>query len=180
MFALKLIFNYNINHSFSSISSLRGNVLSGITHWSIMRPFLLKIFIVNLFLVIKETDFASYNNNNNIYCSNDWVNDNINLLGLLRNLFCGSQATRWRETGIHVKLILEKRVVEKPVWVSLSRKSQHARNWLDEDVQIHQQTNFHDHVSCTRWRTSQKLKTLAGKRRKIIMNYFSSVQFNPV
>ena len=180
MFALKLICNYKINHSFSSISSLRGNLLSGITRWSIMRPFLLKIFIVNLFLVTKETDFASYNNNNNIYCSNDCVNDNITLLGLLRNLFCGSQATSWRETEIHVKWILEKRVVQKPVWVSLSRKSQHARNWLDEDVQIDQQTNFHDRVNCIPWKASQKLKTLAGKRRKIIMNYFSNVQFNPV
>ena len=42
--------------------------------------YFVQIFIADLFLVVDDTDLANYANNNNLYCSNDCVNDVITSL----------------------------------------------------------------------------------------------------
>ena len=128
MFVLKLICGYLLrwkprtktNSSFSSISSFSRTLFSGIPHWSIMRPIVFNIIIVDLFLVIGELHVASYSNNNNIYCSNDCASDDITLLRLLKIFFCGSKATKWKEAPIHINWFLAKRVMVKPGWFNIS------------------------------------------------------------
>ena len=79
--SLKLINNYlshrkqrtEINHSYCSWKRVLFAVLQG----SILGPILLNIFLSDLFLFIKETDFASYADDNTIFKASNNISDVI-------------------------------------------------------------------------------------------------------
>ena len=82
--ALKLIYSYlshrkkptKVNHEFSSWEEL----LFGLPEGSILGPILFNIFLRNLFLVISDTDFSSYADDNTIYDSRNSIDDVISSL----------------------------------------------------------------------------------------------------
>ena len=79
--ALKLVHSYlssrkqhtKINNVYSSWKE----ILFGVPQGYILGPILFNIFLSNLFLVIKDTDFASYADDNTIYDIGDSINDVI-------------------------------------------------------------------------------------------------------
>ena len=79
--ALKLMHSYlsrrkqrtKINHAYSSEDEILFDVPQG----SILGPILFNIFLSDLFLVISDTDFSSYTNDNAIYDSGNSIDDVI-------------------------------------------------------------------------------------------------------
>ena len=77
--ALKLVHSYlsnrkqrtKINNAYSSWEE----ILFAVPQGSILGPILFNIFLSDLFLVLKETDFASYADDNTIYDIGDSIND---------------------------------------------------------------------------------------------------------
>ena len=82
LFALKLIHNHlskrqqktKINQSYSTWKDILFGVLQG----SILGPISFNIFVSDLFLVVKDVNFASYVDDNIIYQSGKTVDDVIN------------------------------------------------------------------------------------------------------
>ena len=79
--AIKLVHSYlcnrkqrtKINNAYSSWEQ----ILFGVPQGSILGSILCNIFLSDLFLVLKDTDFASYADNNTIYNISDSINDVI-------------------------------------------------------------------------------------------------------
>ena len=84
--AIKLVQSYlskrrqriKINQSYSSWEE----ILSGVPQGSMLGPMLFNIFLSDLFLVVKDVNFASYADDNTIYQSGRNVDDVINDLRL--------------------------------------------------------------------------------------------------
>ena len=82
--ALKLIHDYlsnwqqrtKINQDFSSWEE----VLFGVSQGSILGPILFNIFLSDLFLIMKETEFTSYTDDNNLYDAGNTIKDVISSL----------------------------------------------------------------------------------------------------
>ena len=62
-----------INDSYSSWEE----VLFGVLQGSILGPILFNIFLSNLFIIIKDTDFASYPDDNTFYKASNTIDDII-------------------------------------------------------------------------------------------------------
>ena len=82
--ALKLIYDYlsnrqqrtKINHDFSSWEE----VLFGVPQSSVLGPILFNIFLSDLFLVIKETEYTSYGDDSTLYDTGNVIEDEISSL----------------------------------------------------------------------------------------------------
>ena len=62
-----------INHDFSSWEE----ALFGVPQASVLAPILFNIFLSDLFLVMKETEFTSYANDNTLYDAGNTIEDVI-------------------------------------------------------------------------------------------------------
>ena len=61
----------NINQAYSSWEE----ILFGVPHWSILGPILLNHVLSDLFLVVRNVDFASYADDNTIYDAGDNIDE---------------------------------------------------------------------------------------------------------
>ena len=103
---LKLINSYfshrkqrtKINHFYY----LWEEVLFGVRQGSILGPILFNIFWSDLFLIMKDIDFASYADDNTIYKASNNIDDVIAYYNSLsKSSSNGFQIIRWRETPIN-------------------------------------------------------------------------------
>ena len=82
--ALKLMHSYlshrkqctKVNHAYSSSEE----ILFGVPQGSVLGPILFSIFLSDLFLVISDTDFSSYADDNTIYDSGNSIGEVISSL----------------------------------------------------------------------------------------------------
>ena len=82
--ALKLMHSYlshrkqctKVNHAYSSSEE----ILFGVPQGSVLGPILFSIFLSDLFLVISDTDFSSYADDNTIYDSGNSIDEVISSL----------------------------------------------------------------------------------------------------
>ena len=105
---LKLVHNYISNRKkWTKINSSYNSLLEitfGIPHGSILGPLLYNAFLIDLFIVIEDTDIASYTDDNTTYVSADnidvvksfeepsetlfkWFNDNLMNLMLPNGIY---------------------------------------------------------------------------------------------
>ena len=77
--ALKLVHSYLCNRKqrtkINNAYSLLEEILFGVPQGSILGPILFNIFFSDLFLVLKDTGFASYAEDNTIYDIDDSINN---------------------------------------------------------------------------------------------------------
>ena len=186
--ALKLVQNYlskrqqitRINQSYSSWEE----ILFGVPQGSILGPILFNLFLSDLFLVVKDVNFANYADDNTIYQSANNVDDVINDLQLsAEKLFRWFSDNQMKGNTDKCHLIMStNNNPEIQVGDSLI-KAIDCEKLLG--LKIDYKLNFDDHVNSLCKKANSKLRALARatpymniEKKKLLMNSFFNAQFN--
>ena len=186
--ALKLVQNYlskrqqitRINQSYSSWEE----ILFGVPQGSILGPILFNLFLSDLFLVVKDVNFANYADDNTIYQSANNVDDVINDLQLsAEKLFRWFSDNQMKgNTGKCHLIMSTNNNPEIQVGDSLI-KAIDCEKLLG--LKIDYKLNFDDHVNSLCKKANSKLRALARatpymniEKKKLLMNSFFNAQFN--
>ena len=162
--ALKLVHSYlskrqqrtKINQSFSSWEE----ILFGVPQGSILGPILFNIFISDLFLVIKDVDFASYADDNTIYQSGGNVDDVINGLKVsAEKLFKWFSDNQMKGNTDKCHLIMSTKNAPELQIGDSSIKPSNCEKLLG--VKIDYKLTFDEHVNSLCKKASSKLRALA-------------------
>ena len=186
--ALKLVHHYlskrqqrtKINQSCSSWE----NILFGVPQGSILGPILFNIFISDLFLVVKEVDFASYADDNTIYQLGRTVDDVINGLQVsAKKLFQWFSDNQMKGNTDKCHLIMSTNNATELQIGDSSIKTSNCEKLLG--VKIDYKLTFDEHVNSLCKKANSKLRALARttpsmniEKRKLLMNSFFNAQFN--
>ena len=180
--ALKLVHNYlskrqqrtKINQSYRSWE----DILFGVPQGSILGPILFNIFISDLFLVIKDVDFASYADDNTIYQSGRTADDVINGLQIsAEKLFQWFSDNQMKGNTDKCHLIMSTNNAPKIQVGDSLIKTSNCEKLLG--IRIDYKLNFDEHVSSLCKKANSKLRALARttpymniEKRKLSLNSF--------
>ena len=186
--ALKLVHNYlsnrkqrtKINNAYSSWEE----ILFGVQQGSILGPIIFNIFLSDLFLVVKDTDFASYADDNTIYDIGDSINDVIaSLQDSSEKLFQWFSDNQLKGNTDKCRLIVSS---DDPTEIQVGESV--IKNTTCEKllgVKIDNKLNFDEHVSGFCKKAANKLRALARvtsymslPKKKLLLNSFFNAQFN--
>ena len=186
--ALKLIHDYlsnrqqrtNINHDFSSW----GEVLFGVPQGCVLGPILFNIFLSDLFLVMKETEFTSYADDNTLHDASNTIEDVISSLQESpEKLFKWFSDNQMQGNSGKCHLILS---TSEPAQIQIGEsliESTNCEKLLG--VKIDSKLSFDKHIKTICKKASNKLRALARvtpymsiEKKKILMNSFFDSQFN--
>ena len=186
--ALKLMHSYvphrkqhtKVNHAYS----FWGEILFGIPQGSILGPILFNIFLSDLFLVISNTDFSSYADDNTIYDSGNSIDDVISsVLESAEKLFQWFSHNQMKGNTDKCHLIVS---TDEPIGIRVGEsliKSSTCEKMLG--IKIDNKLIFDTHVKGLCTKANNKLRALARatpymslKKKKLLMNSFFNAQFN--
>ena len=151
---------------------------------SILGPILFNIFISDLFLVIKDVDFASYADDNTIYQSGRTVDDVINGLQVsAEKLFQWFSDNQMKGNTDKCHLIMSINNATEIHIGDCSIKTSNCKEILG--VKIDYKLTFNEHVNSLCKKANSKLKPLARttpcmntEKRKLLTNSFFNARFN--
>ena len=151
---------------------------------SILGPILFNIFISDLFLVIKDVDFASYADDNTIYQSGRTVDDVINGLQVsAEKVFQWFSDNQMKGNTDKCHLIMSTNNATELQIGDSSIKTSNCEKLLG--VKIDYKLTFDEHVNSLCKKANSKLRALARttpsmniEKRKLLMNSFFNAQFN--
>ena len=180
--ALKLIHNYfskrqqitKINQYYSTWE----DILFGVTQGSILGPILFSIFISDIFLLVKDVNFASYADYNTIYQSGKTLDDVMNGLQVsAKKLLKWFSDNQMKGSADKCNLIMStENAPELQIGDSLIKKSSREKLL---GVIIDYKLTFDEHVTSSCKKANNKLRALARatpymniENRKLLMNLF--------
>ena len=186
--ALKLMHSYlshrkqrtKVNHAYSSWDE----ILFGIPQGSILGPILFIIFLSDLLLVISNTDFSSYADDNTIYDSGNSIDDVISFLQeSAEKLFQWFSHNQMKGNTDKCNLIVS---TDEPIEIRVGEsliKSSTCEKLLG--IKIDNKLNFDTHVKGLCTKANNKLTALARatpymfhEKKKVLINSFFNAQFN--
>ena len=186
--ALKLMQSYpterkqrtKINQAYSSWEEIPFGVPQG----SILGPVLFNIFLSDLFLIVQNTDFASYADDNTIYNAVDNIEEVVlSLQESSKKLFKWFSDNQMKSNGDKCHLIVSTNdTAEIQIGEYLIKSSTNEKLL---GVNIDSKLTFDSHVSHLCNKANQKLRALARitpymtlEKKKLVMNSFFNAQFN--
>ena len=186
--ALKLVHSYLSNRKqrtkINNAYSLWEEILFGVPRGSILGPILFNIFLSDLLLVVKDTDFSSYADDNTIYDIGDSINDVIaSLQDSSEKLFQWFSDNQLKGNTDKCHLIVSSDdSTEIQVGESVIKNTT-CEKLLG--IKIDNKLTFDEHVSGPCKKAANKLRAVARvtsymslPKKKLLSNSFFNAQFN--
>ena len=186
--ALKLIHSYlserkqrtKLNASYSSWH----DILSGVPQGSILGPLLFNIFLCDLFLMVENTDFASYADDNTPYTTGENINEVISKLEKeTSSLFNWFSVNQMKANPDKCHLLLNRDCKQELIIGDISIENSKYEKLLG--IEIDSKLNFNMHVVNLCKKASRKMHVLARitpfmslPKRRMLLNAFFKSQFN--
>ena len=188
LLTLKLVHSYLSNRKQRTkiINAYRSweEILFGVPQGSILGLILFNIFPSDLFLVLKNTDFASYADDNTIYDMGDSINDVIaSLQGSSEKLFQWFSDNQLKGNTDKCHLIVSS---DDPTEMKVGEsviKNNTGEKLLG--INIDNKLTFDEHISGLCKKAAKQLRALARvasymslPKKKLLLNSFFNAQFN--